>query len=330
MGITQPTQPQSAPPPKEVAPVASAPIQTPEVPAPKRHPVMYFVLTILLVGANIASYLFVEGNFMSTYFLYSAIFLGACLLAWLIGLYRPLRFIFGIFLVLLFAFSVVNPLWTKIMPPAKDGTEKADIAISNFFDAKSKHGTFNYYIDRGGKIVEQDVGEYWIKGNKFVLQYPENPTSKIKVVSNNGTDVYFCYESKKACEPSPMSIDYYLMHYTKTYGTPENMGLDQKENCRKYRYSLKKIEEKAGSQNPWYVEDIIYCATNDSLYYFEDTGNSAKNGTPTELRLFHADLKAIDLIKDIPDSTFELPYTPSEEKPATPAVTTPTTTPEKK
>lgn len=330
-----PQQPQETPPqPVSAVPVAQKAPEISIVPAaqespvvsetPKRHPILYFILTILLIGGNVATYFFVEGSFISAYFFYSSIFLGTVLLAWLIGLYRPLRFIFATFLVLLFAFSVANPLWSKIIPPAKNGTDKVEKTISNFFDAKSKHGTFNYYINREGKIVEQDVGEYWIKENKFVLQYPENPTSKIKVVSNNGTDVYFCYDSKKTCEPSPMSIDYYLMHYTKSYGTPEDMGLDQKENCRKYRYSLKKIEEKEGSPTPWYIEDIIYCATNDSLYYFEDTGNSAKNGIPTELRLFHADIKTLELNKEISDSTFELPYEVAEQNPETP--TTPATT----
>ena len=275
---------------------------------PKRHPIAYLILTILLIGGNIASYLFIEGNLMSSYFLYSSIFLGIVFLSWIVGLYRPLRFIFAVFLFLLIAFSVINPLWTVIMPKEDDQTAKAPETINSFFDAKSKHGTFNYYIDRDGKIVEQDMGEYWIKGNKFVLQYPETPNSKIKVISNNGSDVYFCYDSKKICEPSPMSIDYYLMHYTKSYASAEDIGLDKKENCRKYRYSLKKIEEKTGAHNPWYVEDIIYCATNDSLYYFEDTGNSAKNGIPTELRLFHGTMKTLELNIDLSDSIFELPY----------------------
>jgi len=308
------TQPEKQPAPPSIQPQPPATPATPLVQVtseqPKRHPILYLFIMILLIGGNVASYLFIDGNLMSSYFLYSAIFLGIVFLSWVIGLYRPLRFIFAIFLFLLFAFSVINPLWARIMPQPKDETDKAVEAINNFFDAKSKHGTFNYYIDREGKIVEQDIGEYWIKGNKFVLQYIETSNSKIKVISNNGTDVYFCYDSKKTCEPSPMSIDYYLMHYTKSYTNAEDVGLDKKENCRKYRYSIKKIEEKTNANNPWYVEDITYCATNDSLYYFEDTGNSARNGIPTDLRLFHADIKSLELNAEIPDTTFELPYTP--------------------
>ncbi|MEI7579207.1 MAG: hypothetical protein WCJ58_04170 [bacterium] len=178
-----------------------------------------------------------------------------------------------------------------------------------YFDASKKYAGFTStdLIDGGS-----ESGEHWVDGNKFMILFQQENGFKRWVLSPDGSNVYFCYEEKKTCEPAVAGIDLYFSRWQKPAATSETLEYDATNSCQKYKYNTNKTYNIAGSSNGFENEYIIYCIQGDTIVYKEDKGYILKSdgtrSSETQSRTTFTQLKTGNSIQ-IPDLTLPYPVT---------------------
>ena len=203
----------------------------------------------------------------------------------------------------------------------KEKQKKDVAALERFLEADTKHGTYVYqatYPSEGGTRPEENA-EFWIKGEtKYRDDHYVGGVKRISVVATDGVP-YMCGSplGTPLCNPSPAPLSFYLLAFAKPSVEAGYAGEDRTNGCTKYLYPIKQTYSQEGASNSYHAEDLTYCISgNQDIIYAIYRGYipemRGEISDPNDMDVHNYKFTKIESGIEIPESTFNLPYSPQE------------------
>lgn len=207
--------------------------------------------------------------------------------------------------MLLAGCSAKEPVAESAPPDAPAAIEKPTLEQYLAADTKTGRFTLDSVLLDGTKSTMD--GEFWVEGRKF--RYTLNKDGKPfgDIISPDGKTAYLVKLEDEYCEPSPASVDRYLLEFTEPAAEAVEDGTDPATGAMRIVYTVDRTDDMKGADNPWYTKDIVYLVKDGQVIGVISRGNSEKSADE-DLAVSRRIFSDLTVGAPIPAATFELPY----------------------
>lgn len=185
----------------------------------------------------------------------------------------------------------------------------SDTILDNYLTATKKTGEFTLTTTVATSPPVTETAKFWIDQNRFRIDFiAQSGTKRMTLVSEDGKDAYFCDPEHSICFHTGIPIEQYLAAF---YLPSDNLEILPKENdqdCQQIKYVVQETFT-ASDNKPYYIEDIVYCISNESLLSFTSNDAFLEPDGQVSAYLTHEHvIKSFNLDPEIPPDTFKLLY----------------------
>ena len=188
---------------------------------------------------------------------------------------------------------------------------RSDTVLDTYLTANQKVGQLDVTTTMPPITKITETAKFWINDQQFRIDYfTESGEKRMSIISEDGKKAYFCDPKHSLCYPTGLPIEQYLLAF---YLPSDNLELlpenENEKDCQQVRYTVQETFSSPEGPNPYYVEDITYCITENTLVGFTTRDALVEDdGSLSSLLTNDFTIKQFDTKAEIEDDQFKLLY----------------------